>query len=158
MLPRVAPVANGSAALLWAGRTIGFAPLDVDSQPNLSGIESHGFEDPLGGSRPHRDYPSHDRTLIRCSGFAARLTAIRHRVISDIRERSACPVTIINDAAMRGLGSYNGGRMLFLGLGIGLGSPLIIDRVLKRKELGHLPYKNGRTYENVPWQSGIEAA
>ena len=57
------------------------------------------------------------------------------------------PVRIINDAAMQALGSYRGGRMLFLGLGTGLGSALIIDGVLEPMELAHLPYKHGKTFE-----------
>ena len=59
-----------------------------------------------------------------------------------------CPVIIINDAAMQALGGYKGGRMLFLGLGTGLGSALIVDGVLEPMELAHLPYKKGRTYED----------
>ena len=58
-----------------------------------------------------------------------------------------CPVRIINDAAMQALGSYRRGRMLFLGLGTGLGSALIVEGALEPMELGHLPYKHGRTYE-----------
>ena len=58
------------------------------------------------------------------------------------------PVRIINDAAMQALGSYRGSRMLFLGLGTGLGSALIVDGVLEPMELGHLPYKHGRTFED----------
>jgi polyphosphate glucokinase len=57
------------------------------------------------------------------------------------------PVKIINDAAMQALGSYRGGRMLFLGLGTGLGSALIVDGVLEPMELAHLPYKHGRSFE-----------
>src|SRR5438094_401226 len=57
------------------------------------------------------------------------------------------PVRVINDAAMQALGSYRGGRMLFLGLGTGLGSALIIDGALEPMELAHLPYKHGRTFE-----------
>jgi polyphosphate glucokinase len=57
------------------------------------------------------------------------------------------PVRVINDAAMQALGSYRGGRMLFLGLGTGLGSALIVDGVLVPMELAHLPYRKGRTYE-----------
>jgi polyphosphate glucokinase len=57
------------------------------------------------------------------------------------------PVKLINDAAMQALGSYEGGRMLFLGLGTGLGSALIVDHVIAPMELGHLPYKKGRTFE-----------
>jgi polyphosphate glucokinase len=54
---------------------------------------------------------------------------------------------VINDAAMQALGSYTGGHMLFLGLGTGLGSALIVDGVLDPMELAHLPYKKGRTFE-----------
>lgn len=58
------------------------------------------------------------------------------------------PVRLINDAAMQALGSYKGGRMLFLGLGTGLGSALIVDGVLEPMELAHLPYNTGQTYED----------
>jgi polyphosphate glucokinase len=58
------------------------------------------------------------------------------------------PVRLINDAAMQALGSYKGGRMLFLGLGTGLGSALIVDGKLEPMELAHLPYKKGQTYED----------
>jgi predicted NBD/HSP70 family sugar kinase len=57
------------------------------------------------------------------------------------------PVRIINDAALQALGSYQGGRMLFLGLGTGLGSALIIDGAIVAMELAHLPYRKGKTYE-----------
>src|SRR5262249_6234186 len=52
------------------------------------------------------------------------------------------PVKLVNDAAMQALGSYQGGKMLFLGLGTGLGSTLIVDGMVEPMELGHLPYKN----------------
>src|SRR5215813_14958819 len=58
------------------------------------------------------------------------------------------PVRMINDAAMQALGGYKGGRMLFLGLGTGLGTALIIDGVLEPMELAHLPYKKGQSYED----------
>src|ERR1019366_8659403 len=58
------------------------------------------------------------------------------------------PVKIINDAALQALGTYRGGRMLFLGLGTGLGSALIVDGILEPMEMAHLPYKKGRTYED----------
>ncbi len=57
------------------------------------------------------------------------------------------PVRVINDAAMQALGGYRGGRMLFLGLGTGLGSALVIQGHLQPLELAHLPYKRGRTFE-----------
>jgi polyphosphate glucokinase len=66
------------------------------------------------------------------------------------------PVKVINDAAMQALGSYRGGRMLFLGLGTGLGSALIVDRVLEPMELAHLPYKKGRTYEDYVGSAGLK--
>jgi len=58
------------------------------------------------------------------------------------------PVKVINDAAMQALGSYKKGRMLFLGFGAGLGSAMIVDGILEPMELAHLPYKNGKTYED----------
>jgi polyphosphate glucokinase len=66
------------------------------------------------------------------------------------------PVRLINDAAMQALGSYEGGRMLFLGLGTGLGSALIVDGILEPMELAHLPYKKGRTYEDYVGLRGLE--
>jgi polyphosphate glucokinase len=56
-------------------------------------------------------------------------------------------VRLINDAAMQAIGSYRGGRMLFIGLGTGLGATLIIDGVVEPTEVGHMPYKKGRTFE-----------
>lgn len=66
----------------------------------------------------------------------------------DFTKAFGCPVRLINDAAMQALGSYKGGRMLFLGLGTGLGSALIVEGVLEPMELAHLPYKTGQTYED----------
>jgi len=66
------------------------------------------------------------------------------------------PVKIINDAAMQALGSYEGRRMLFLGLGTGLGSAMIVDGVLEPMELAHLPYKKGRTYEDYIGLAGLK--
>ena len=59
------------------------------------------------------------------------------------------PTKIINDAAMQALGSYEGGRMLFLGLGTGLGSAMVVDGVVQPMELAHLPYEKKRTYEET---------
>jgi polyphosphate glucokinase len=65
------------------------------------------------------------------------------------------PVKVINDAAMQALGSYRGGKMLFLGLGTGLGSTMIVDGIVGPMELGHLPYKKG-TYEDYVGRAGLE--
>ena len=74
----------------------------------------------------------------------------------DFKKAFGRPVKILNDAAMQALGSYHGGRMLFLGLGTGLGSALIVDHVLEPMELAHLPYKKGRTYEDYVGRVGLE--
>jgi len=66
------------------------------------------------------------------------------------------PVRIINDAAMQALGNYSAGRMLFLGLGTGLGSAMVVDGRLEPMELGHLPYKKGKTYEDYVGVAGLK--
>lgn len=73
----------------------------------------------------------------------------------DFEKAFGCPVKVINDAAMQALGGYDGGRMLFLGLGTGLGSALITDGVLVPMELAHLRYRNGRTYEDYVGLRGL---
>jgi polyphosphate glucokinase len=66
------------------------------------------------------------------------------------------PAKVINDAAMQALGSYHGGRMLFLGLGTGLGSAMIIDGVIEPMELAHLRYKNGKSFEDYLGTRGLQ--
>jgi polyphosphate glucokinase len=66
-----------------------------------------------------------------------------------------CPVKIVNDAALQALGSYNGGTMLFLGLGTGLGSTLVIEGVVAPMELAHLPYRKA-TYEDYVGVPALE--
>jgi predicted NBD/HSP70 family sugar kinase len=68
-----------------------------------------------------------------------------------------CPVRIINDAAMQALGSYDGGRMLFLGLGTGLGTALVYNNFLVPMELGHMPYKKGQSFEDYVGQAGLKS-
>jgi polyphosphate glucokinase len=67
-----------------------------------------------------------------------------------------CPVKILNDAAMQAVGSYKGGRMLFLGLGTGLGSAMIVNGILQPMELAHLGYKNGKSYEDYLGLRGLK--
>jgi polyphosphate glucokinase len=74
----------------------------------------------------------------------------------DYRAAFRKPVRVLNDAAMQALGSYRGGRMLYLGLGTGLGSALVIDGVVQPLELAHLPYRKGRTFEDYVGQRGYE--
>jgi len=66
------------------------------------------------------------------------------------------PVRLVNDAAMQALGSYEGGRMLFLGLGTGLGSALVANGQLEPLELAHLPYRNKRTFEDYVGARGLK--
>jgi polyphosphate glucokinase len=64
------------------------------------------------------------------------------------------PTRVINDASMQAIGSYEGGRMLFLGLGTGLGSAMIVDGVVESMELAHLIFKKGKTYEDYVGEAG----
>jgi polyphosphate glucokinase len=76
----------------------------------------------------------------------------------DFKKAVGCPVKVINDAAMQALGSYKSGSMLFLGLGTGLDSAMIVDGHLEPMELGHLPYRKA-TYEDyvgfAVWRSTV---
>lgn len=73
----------------------------------------------------------------------------------DLKAAFKRPVKIVNDAAMQALGSYKGGKMLFLGLGTGLGSAMIVDGIVEPMELGHLPYKK-HTFEDYVGVRGYE--
>ena len=66
-----------------------------------------------------------------------------------------CPVKVINDAAMQALGSYHKGKMLFLGLGTGLGTALVVEGTVEPMELGHLPYRKG-SYEDYVGKRSLE--
>ena len=74
----------------------------------------------------------------------------------DFRKAFGKPVKVINDAAMQALGSYRGGRMLFLGLGTGLGTAMVVDGVPEPMELGHFPYRKDRTFEDYLGLRGLE--
>ncbi|HZZ82175.1 MAG TPA: ROK family protein [Gemmataceae bacterium] len=73
----------------------------------------------------------------------------------DFAQAFGCPAKVVNDAAMQALGSYQGGKMLFLGLGTGLGSAMVVDGILEPMELAHLPYKKG-TYEDYVGKAALE--
>jgi polyphosphate glucokinase len=72
----------------------------------------------------------------------------------DFASAFGVPARVINDAAMQALGNYRGGKMLFLGLGTGLGSAMIVNGIVEPMELGHLPYKEG-TYEDYVGNLGL---
>jgi polyphosphate glucokinase len=73
----------------------------------------------------------------------------------NFRKAFGRPTHVINDAAMQAIGSYEGGRMLFLGLGTGLGSAMIVDGIVAPMELAHLPFKKGRSYEDYVGERGM---
>ncbi len=74
----------------------------------------------------------------------------------DYQKAFGKPVKIINDAAMQAFGGYRGGRMLFLGVGTGLGSAMVIDKVVLPLELAHLPYRKDRSYEEYLGNAGLK--
>jgi polyphosphate glucokinase len=74
----------------------------------------------------------------------------------DFKKAFGRPVKVINDAAMQALGGHHGGHMLFLGLGTGLGSTLVVDEVVLPLEIAHLPYKKNRTYEEYLGNAGLQ--
>src|SRR5262249_24102026 len=74
----------------------------------------------------------------------------------DYQAGFGCPVNVATDAARQARGSYRGGRMLFAGLGPGLGSPMIVGGIVEPRELGHLPYRDG-TFEDYVGQRGLNA-
>jgi polyphosphate glucokinase len=73
----------------------------------------------------------------------------------DFEAAFKCPVKDVNDAAMQALGSYEGGKVLFLGLGTGLGSTMIVNGIIEPMELGHLPYKKA-TFEDYVGIRGLK--
>jgi glucose-6-phosphate isomerase len=92
--------------------------------------------------------------------FHGRITSEPHNlgggwVRFDFAKAFGKPVRVINDAAMQAMGSYEGGRMLFLGLGTGLGAALVIDGRVEPMEVGHMPYKHGHSYEHYVGKAGL---
>ncbi|MEP0322321.1 ROK family protein [Bauldia litoralis] len=74
----------------------------------------------------------------------------------DFETAFGCPVKVVNDALLQAIGSYEGRRMLFLGLGTGLGSALIVDNVAQPMELAHLPFKKKKTFEDYVGEAGLK--
>jgi polyphosphate glucokinase len=75
----------------------------------------------------------------------------------DFAAKFGMPVRLVNDAAMQALGSYESGRMLFMGLGTGLGTAFVMDGVVAPLELAHLPYKKDMTFEDYLGLRGLES-
>jgi predicted NBD/HSP70 family sugar kinase len=74
----------------------------------------------------------------------------------DYKRAFGCPVRMINDAAMQALGSYAGRSMLFLGLGTGLGTTLVVDGTIVPLELAHLPFRDHKSYEETIGEAGLK--
>jgi polyphosphate glucokinase len=102
-------------------------------------VVSIGYPGPVVKDRPISEPPNLGRGWV---GF-------------DFARAFGCPVKVLNDAAMQALGSYRGGKMLFLGLGTGLGTAMIVDGIVAPMELSHLPYRKG-TYEDYVGRAGLE--
>ncbi|MGD1071298.1 MAG: ROK family protein [Bryobacteraceae bacterium] len=94
--------------------------------------------------------------VLRCKPMAEPRNLGGGWMETDFARAFGCEVRMVNDAAMQAIGSYEGGRMLFLGLGTGLGSALIVEGVLAPMELAHLPYRKGKTYEDYVGARGLE--
>jgi polyphosphate glucokinase len=126
-----------------SGATLAPKPMVLAVQKIAAGwsydVVSIGYPGPVLSNRPVAEPPNLGRGWV---GF-------------NFEAAFARPVKLINDAAMQALGSYKGGKMLFLGLGTGLGSTLIADGIVEPMELGHLPYKK-HTYEDYVGERGLE--
>ncbi|MGH9325568.1 MAG: ROK family protein [Terriglobia bacterium] len=127
-----------------SGRTMTATKMVQDVKRSVKGWKydgvSIGYPGPVIHGRPLRDPYNLGGGWV---GFNFRKTFDR-------------PVKVVNDAAMQALGSYQGGRMLFLGLGTGLGSAMIVDGIVEPMELAHLPYKKGKTYEDYVGIRGLK--
>jgi polyphosphate glucokinase len=114
------------------------------------------------GSRSHEDW-SYDVVSVGYPG-----PVVRNRPLAEpynlgrgwagfnFEKAFGRPTKVVNDALMQALGSYEGGKMLFLGLGTGLGSAMIVDGVLEPMEPGHLPYRKGGTFEDFVGAAGLK--
>ncbi|HSD65962.1 MAG TPA: ROK family protein [Vicinamibacteria bacterium] len=99
-----------------------------------------GFPGPVNGGRPAAEPVNLGRGWVRF----------------DYARAFGKPVRVVNDAAMQALGSYRGGRMLFLGLGTGLGSALVLEGLVQPLEMAHLSYRSGKTYEDFLGKRGLD--
>jgi polyphosphate glucokinase len=126
-----------SGPMLTPGRMVsGVQKLAADWKYDAVSI---GYPGPVLGGRPIAEPVNLGRGWI---GF-------------DFARAFGRPVKVVNDAAMQALGSYKGGKMLFLGLGTGLGTAMIVQGIVAPMELAHLPYKEG-TYEHYVGRAGLE--
>lgn len=150
----VVDVGGNNVKLLVSGQK---APRKVPSGPTLTAarmaatvkkamdgsrydVVTIGFPGPVKGGRPAAEPVNLGRGWVRF----------------DYARAFGKPVRVINDAVMQALGSYRGGRMLFLGLGTGLGAALVIEGLVQPLEIAHLPYRSGNTYEDFLGKRGLD--
>ena len=150
----VVDVGGNNVKVLVSGQE---APLKVPSGPRLSAARmaaavkkaaagtkydrvTVGFPGPVKDGRPAAEPVNLGRGWVRF----------------DYARGFGKPVRVVNDAAMQALGSYRRGRMLFLGLGTGLGAALVLDGLLQPLEIAHLPYRSGKTYEDFLGKRGMD--
>ena len=132
------------------------APIKIDSGPSMTPRNMVKAIHDAGGDWHY------DRVSIGYPGpvrdgrpFAEPWNLGRGWVRFNFERAFGVPVRIVNDAAMQALGSYSGKKMLFLGLGTGLGSAMIREGVLVPMELAHLPYRHGKSYEQYLGNAGM---
>ena len=113
--------------------------LDATEGWNVDAI-SIGYPGPVERNRPVKDPVNLGRGWVRF----------------DYKKAFGRPVRMVNDAAMQAIGSYEGGKMLFMGLGTGLGTCLIMDGAVVPLEVAHLPYDDGATYEEFLGEAGMD--
>jgi polyphosphate glucokinase len=131
-------------------------PREFDSGPTLTPAQMVAGVKKLVGDWPYDavtiGYPG---PVLRCRPVAEPHNLGPGWVGFDYEAAFGRPTKMINDAAMQALGGYQGGKMLFLGLGTGLGTTMIVDGIVEPMELGHLPYKKA-TYEDYVGLRGLE--
>jgi len=132
-------------------------PLKIPSGPSMT-AEKMAEQVVIGTHGWKYDYISigypgpvaHDRPLAEPHNLAAGWIDFPYR------KAFSKPIRFINDAAMQALGGYRGGKMLFLGIGTGLGSAMIYEGIVVPLELAHLPYRKGMTYEDYVGKNGLD--
>jgi polyphosphate glucokinase len=150
----VLDVGGTNIKIYCAGAT---EPIKIPSGPTMTAAKMvRVVKDALHGQKIHRISLGYPGPIINGRPLREPHNLGSGWVGFDFEKAFGCPVKIINDAAMQALGSYKGGRMLFLGLGTGLGSAMIVDGILEPMELAHLLYKDGKTYEDYLGLRGLQ--
>jgi polyphosphate glucokinase len=149
----VVDVGGTSVKILATGQA---EPRSLRSGPTLTAEQMVAQVKELAGDWSYEavsiGYPGF---VVRCRPVADPHNLAPGWVGFDFQSAFGCPVRIVNDAAMQALGSYQGGKLLFLGLGTGLGSAMIVEGIIEPMELAHLPYRK-RTYEDYVGRRALD--